>query len=133
MEHRSPTILIVEDDPQSRRPLTRLLASEGYNVLTADNAFQATALVRNQHPDLMLLDVGIPPLDGLTMLMLLEQEKPHQTCPVILVTAADDENTTARAQQLGVKAHLVKCKYEPAELLALIKQHLPATAKPQAL
>src|SRR5215204_5545511 len=125
MEPRATTILVVEDSAESRRPLTRLLKAEGYHILTAENAFEATALVRNEHPDLMLLDVGIPPVDGLTMLMLLEQERPRQTCPVILVTGACDENTTARAQQLGVKAHLVKSKYKPEELLALIKQHLP--------
>ena len=122
------TILVVEDREESRRTLTRLLRQEGYQVLTASDAFSATAMVHNNHPDLMLLDVGIPPVDGLTMLMLLRQESPRQDVPVILVTAAKDPNTVARGQQMGVKAHLVKSEYNPAELLALVRTYLPQAA-----
>lgn len=118
-----PTILVVEDKAETRRPLARLLRHEGYNVATAINAFEAMASVRSLKPDLMLLDVGIPPMDGLTTLMLLKQEQPNLDTPVVLVTGFSDENTMARAQQLGVKAHLIKSQYTVEDLLDLVRRY----------
>lgn len=123
------TLLVVEDAAEVRRPLAKLLRQEGYNVITAIDAYSAAQAVRTSHPNLILLDVGIPPMDGLTMLTLLHQESPNYNIPVILVTAHGDEHTVTRGQQLGVKAHLLKSQYTPEQLLELIKQHVsPAQA-----
>jgi DNA-binding response OmpR family regulator len=123
------TLLVVEDAAEVRRPLAKLLRQEGYNVLTAIDAYSAAQAIRTNHPDLILLDVGIPPMDGLTMLTLLHQESPDYNIPVILVTAHGDEHTVTRGRQLGVKAHLLKSQYTVGQLLDLIKQHV-ARAQP---
>lgn len=124
------TILVVEDSAEAMRPLTRLLKQEGYDVLTARDAYSAAAAVRNDHPDLMLLDVGIPPMDGLTMLMLLRDEHQIGDTPVILVTGACDKETATRAAGLGVKAYMVKSQFTPDQLLSEIRRYLrpPASA-----
>ena len=119
------TILIVEDIAATRRPMMRLLKAEGYAVITAVDAYAAASRLRNERPDLVLLDVGIPPMDGLTMLMLLRNEiGASEIPPVILVTGFDDDNTMARAKALGVKECLIKSHFEPEDLLAAIKRHL---------
>ena len=119
------TILVVEDQAETRRPLAKLLRLEGYDVLTAINAYAAAAMIRNDNPDLILLDVGIPPMDGLTLLMVLKDEMPMQELPpVILVTGQCDANTQARAQAAGVKEYMVKSQFQPEELLAAIKKHI---------
>jgi len=118
-----PTVLVVEDQAETRRPLAKLLRQEGYNVATAINAYEAMAAIRTACPDLVLMDVGIPPIDGLTCLMLHRQENPACEVPVILVTGFSDDNTIARAQQLGVKAHLVKSQFSPEQLLELVRQY----------
>lgn len=118
-----PTVLVVEDKAETRRPLARLLRHEGYSVATAINAFEAMAAVRSLKPDLMLLDVGIPPVDGLTALMLLKQEQPALEIPVVLVTGFSDENTMERARQLGVKAHLIKSQFTVQDLLEVVRRY----------
>jgi OmpR family response regulator RpaB len=118
------TLLVVEDAAEVRRPLAKLLRQEGYNVITAIDAYAAAQAIRTAHPDLVLLDVGIPPMDGLTMLTLLQQESPNYNVPVILVTAHGDDHTITRGQQLGVKAHLLKSQYTAQQLLDLIRQHV---------
>lgn len=118
------TVLVVEDKPETRRPLARLLKQEGYDVLTAIDAYSAGAIIRNQSPDLILLDVGIPPMDGLTLLMLLHQEHQALDIPVIIVTGRTDEQTATRAAELGAKCCLIKSQFTPEELLAHIRHHI---------
>jgi twitching motility two-component system response regulator PilG len=120
-----PTILVVEDSAQSRKPLVKLLQLEGYKVIPAVNAFEAMAGAKKSRPDLVLLDVMIPPMDGLTFLMLFREDPHGRDVPVILVTGLQDDNTIARARDLGVKEYLVKSQFTPDELLSLIRKHLP--------
>jgi len=126
-----PIVLVVEDKADARRPLAKLLRQEGYDVLTAVNAYQAMAAIRSSRPDLILMDVGIAPIDGLTCLMLMHEENPAFEVPVMLVTGFSDENTIARAQQMGVKAHLVKSQFTPEQLLELVRQYAGSASPPR--
>lgn len=104
--------------------MARLLEQEGYIVLTARDAYAAAAAIRNQAPDLVLLDVGIPPMDGLTLLALLRDEPEFRNVPVVLVTGHSDEHTLNRARELGVKDWLIKSQFTPDELLSTVKTHV---------
>jgi len=75
------TILLVDDTPEDRRPLAKLLRTRGYNVITAINAFEAMAAVSAKIPDLILLEFMIPPMDGLTFLMLLRDSAVGRNTP----------------------------------------------------
>jgi CheY-like chemotaxis protein len=119
------TILVVEDEAATRKPLARLLQQEGYSVLTARDAYSAAGAIRNNSPDLVLLDVGIPPMDGLTMMMMLRDEPKSRDVPVIVVTGHSDETTIRRAKEAGAKCCLIKSKFTPDELLAEIRKYLP--------
>jgi CheY-like chemotaxis protein len=118
------TVLVVDDHPQTRKPLVRLLQQEGYNAVPAADAFEAMANAKRHKPDLILLDVMIPPMDGLTFLMLLREDGGSEV-PVILITGLSDEHTVNRARDLGVKEYLVKSQFTPQELLALVKKYAP--------
>ncbi|HSI32548.1 MAG: response regulator [Phycisphaerae bacterium] len=118
-----PTILVVDDDPSARKPLARLLESRGYSVATAPDASVALASVSSAAPDLILLDIAIPGLDGLTMLWRLRETSAGRKVPVIVITGHDDAQTIKRAQQLDVKAYLVKSRFTPAELFDLVRTH----------
>ncbi len=115
-----PTVLIVDDELSIRQTLGKLLRCHGYQTLLAADAYCAMGMAQKNCPDLILLDVQIPPMDGLTFLMLLRQEPRVHEIPVILLTGLSDDNTVNRAKDLGVKAHLVKGMYRPDELLATI-------------
>ncbi|HEY7116427.1 MAG TPA: response regulator [Tepidisphaeraceae bacterium] len=118
-----PTILVVDDDPQVSKPLARLLKMEGYEVVCAANAVMAMAQAVGSHPDLILLDVAMPPIDGLTFLFLLREKSFGRDVPVIVLSGQADQNTIRRARELGVCEYVVKGEYKTSDLLAMIRQH----------
>jgi CheY-like chemotaxis protein len=117
------TILVVDDDPAARKPMTRLLQMEGYDVVCACDAFTAMAQAMNRHPDLILLDVAMPPMDGLTFLFLLRERSYGRDVPVIVVSGQEDPKTIERARKLGVCEYLVKSQFKTSDLLELIREH----------
>jgi CheY-like chemotaxis protein len=119
-----PTILVVDDHADTRKPLIRLLQLEGYTATGAANALEALAAAQHAPPDLILLDVMIPPMDGLTFLMRLREDAQARDIPVIVVSGLSDPQTIARAKELGVKEHLVKTQFSPQELLEAIKRNM---------
>ncbi len=121
------TILVVDDHNDTRKPLLRLLQLEGYKAVGAANALEALAMANQNDPDLILLDVMIPPMDGLTFLMRLREDRRGRETPVIVVSGLSDPQTTARAKELGVKLLLVKTQFSPQELLEAIKIHIRVT------
>ena len=123
------TVLVVDDDPQITKPLARLLKMEGYDVYCAANAIMAMAQALHYQPDIILLDVAMPPMDGLTFLFLLRDKSYGRTVPVIVITGQEDERTIRRAQDLGVNHYLVKSQYRTRDLLALIRQYCPPCAQ----
>jgi CheY-like chemotaxis protein len=119
-----PTILVVDDHADTRKPLVRLLQLEGYAATGASNALEALAAAQHVPPDLILLDVMIPPMDGLTFLMRLREDAAAREIPVIVVSGLSDPQTIGRAKELGVKEHLVKTQFSPQELMEAIKRNL---------
>jgi len=115
------TVLVVDDDPAARKPLARLLQMEGHQVVCAENAIMAMAAALNRQPDLILLDVAIPPMDGLTFLFLLREKPAGKEVPVIVISGQDDARTMQRARELGVHHYLVKSQYKTRELLDLVR------------
>lgn len=117
------TILVVDDDPAARKPMTRLLQMDGHEVICACDAHTAMAQAIDRHPDLILLDVAMPPLDGLTFLFLLRERSYGRDVPVIVLSGQDDPRTVERARKLGVCEYLVKTQFKTSELLDLIRHH----------
>jgi len=79
---------------------------------------------KHSNPDLILLDVMIPPMDGLTFLMRLREDPRGRTIPVIVVSGLSDPQTVARAKELGVREHLVKTQFTTEELLDAVKRNI---------
>jgi CheY-like chemotaxis protein len=125
-----PSVLVVEDNEDTRRPLVRLLRADGYDVLTASTAYEAMAAAQRGDPDLILLDVSMPPIDGLTFLSRLREMPGGAQLPVILVTGMSDDLTHRRAEELGVREYLVKSHFTADELLALVRKHLRTRPAP---
>src|SRR2546430_5435539 len=110
------TILVVDDQPEDRKPLAKLLKTKGFQVVAASNAFEAMAAAQRVNPDLILLDVAIPPMDGLTFLMLLREHPAGRDMPVIVITGMNDSNTLSRAHNLRVKDVLIKNEFTIPQL-----------------
>jgi DNA-binding response OmpR family regulator len=125
------TVLVVDDDPQITKPLARLLKMEGHDVHCAANAIMAMAQALQHQPDLILLDVAMPPMDGLTFLFLLRDKSFGRNVPVIVISAQEDDNTIRRARNLGVNDYLIKSQYKTRDLLALVRQYCPTCPEPE--
>lgn len=88
-----PIVLIVDDDPNSRAVLCDALASEPYTILEACNGQEALDVINRDTPDLILLDMMMPDLDGNGVLRALRERRKNRPIPVVLVTALDILNT----------------------------------------
>jgi DNA-binding response OmpR family regulator len=110
-------ILVVDDDDLLRRSLSLQLEQAGYRASTAASAEDALALARRDRPDLILLDVGLPGMDGLDALRQFQQ---NDDIPVIFVTARRRELDTILGLELGADGYITK-PFNPDVLLAHVK------------
>jgi two-component system KDP operon response regulator KdpE len=117
MSPEGPLILLVEDEPQLRRYLRTTLAPHGYRLLEAVNAKEGEMLAASHHPDIILLDLGLPDLDGLALAQRLRQ---WCTAPIIVVSARGQEQDKIQALDLGADDYLTK-PFGTGELLARIR------------
>jgi DNA-binding response OmpR family regulator len=100
-----PQLLLVEDDPAIRSALVRALSDRGHGVTTATTAMAGLQAAVEGRPDLVVLDLGLPDVDGATMLSML---RAVSTVPVIVATARDDEREVVRALDAGADDYVVK-------------------------
>jgi DNA-binding response OmpR family regulator len=99
-------ILVVDDEPEVRKLMEHFLAGRGYEVRLAENGRVGLAALDSFAPDLVLLDVHMPEMDGMETLRRLAVRSP--TLPVIMVTVNDDVETTSRLIQLGAADYVPK-------------------------
>lgn len=113
----SALILVVDDEPRYVRLMEANLVSAGYTVLTANNGQDAIGIVDDQRPNLVLLDVMMPELDGL---QACERIRKFSNVPIIMVTARGDERDRVRGLDVGADDYIVK-PYSVTELLARVR------------
>ena len=118
------SVLIVEDTPIVREPLEKLLRYEGYETEAASNGVEALEAVRRRTPDVILLDVAMPKMNGVEFLQQLRGEERWRDVPVILLTAVMDSRQLRLARDLSVREVLFKSKFTVAELLGRMRQCL---------
>lgn len=121
-------ILIVDDMAIVRDPIAIALQQAGYETLCATNGREALELVRAQHPDLILLDISMPVMDGTSCLKALRQDQGTNDTPVLMLTDTTAREVVAEAAKLGVQAYLLKSSFSLDEMLAQVRRHLD-TAK----
>ena len=118
-------ILIADDDPLLRALLVHRLSADGYEILTAEDGAQALAMIRDQHPDLIVLDALMPVMDGFEVLRRLKSGDVTDA-PVIMLTALKREQDIVGALQLGAADYLVK-PFIPDELGQRIRRLLQSS------
>jgi DNA-binding response OmpR family regulator len=117
MPAKKTTILSADDDPQLLRLVTRNLQLEGYEVLAASDGQQALELIEAHVPDLILLDVMMPRLDGFAV---LERVREYASTPIIMLTARGQDQDKIRGLDLGADDYLTK-PFSIDELLARVR------------
>ena len=118
------TVMIVDDADLARSTLGRLLQREGYHTVLASSGRDALdRLDKQKEPDLILLDLNMPDLDGLELLEILHAHPKWQSIPVIMLTAVSDIHTVHRAHQLGAKEYMVKAAFSVKDMLQHVKMY----------
>ena len=119
----SKRVLVVEDQPDSRQIIRDMLAPTDYEITEAENGEEALAAITQQRPDLILMDVQMPIMDGYTATRRIKADAARRSIPIIAVTsyALSDEEKKARAA--GCDDYVSK-PFSPRQLLAKIRQYL---------
>jgi two-component system KDP operon response regulator KdpE len=112
-----PLILVIEDDSQMRRYLRTVLTNEGYHLIEATTAREGIKQVGVRHPDLIILDLGLPDMDGLEVTRDLRE---WTMTPIIVLTARSQENDKVAALDIGADDYLTK-PFGTNELLARMR------------
>jgi excisionase family DNA binding protein len=118
-------VLVVDDDDRLREYLRVNLEMEGYEVREAGNAKEGLAVLDEEPPDLILLDVMMPGLNGWEMLSRVRERHGRDSIPVVMFSGKVDEEHTAQAEQAGAQAFIGK-PFDPQQLIASTKQLLRA-------
>ena len=120
---RAKHILIVEDDPSLRRVLRLLLEAEGYRVSEAENGPTGLGILQHESPDLVILDVMMPDMDGYTVCQKIREQRRFQQMPVIFLTAKDAAESRIMSLDTGANDYLTK-PYNRHELLLRVRNHI---------
>lgn len=104
----SATILYIEDNPDNRLLVRRILQAENYYILDADNAYQALEILQGNRPDLILMDINLPEIDGYTLTTRLKDEPGMQDIPIIALTANVMRGDRERTLEAGCDGYIQK-------------------------
>ena len=118
------TILVIEDHEDNRRIMRDLLANSGYEVIEAVTGEEGLTLAETHHPDLILLDIQLPGIDGYEVTRRIKVNPDLQKIPIIAVTSYALSGDDVKAFEAGCNAYVTK-PFSPRKLLAKIREYLP--------
>lgn len=124
MEQAKKTVLIVEDEPSLQRALGDHFSREGISVLQAKNGQEGLEVALREHPGVILLDIVMPVMDGMTMLTKLREDAWGKDTHVILLTNLVDNKEIVEAMKTGVFDYLVKSDWKIEDVVERVKQKL---------
>ncbi len=119
-EPLAKTVLIVEDEQEIRDLLAHYLRKEGYRPVVASDGEAGLALARSERPDMILLDIMLPKMDGLELLRVIRADPAIARTPLIMLTAKGDETDRVVGLELGADDYILK-PFSPREVVARIK------------
>lgn len=114
-------VLIVEDENEVRELYRDLLTDNGFEVLLAANGKEGIVLAREKSWDLMLLDIMLPEIDGLSV---LQEIKENHDKPVLIISNLNSDDVIARATDLGSNGYVVKSELNPQQFVVEVKKYL---------
>jgi len=117
------TVLIVDDEPYNVDVLQQELEDMNYNIITASNGKEALDKIKSQQPDLILLDLMMPVVDGFAVLSEIKMDNELRNIPVIIVSAADDSKSVVKGIKQGADDYITK-PIDPEHLKSKLKDLL---------
>ena len=115
------TILTVDDSPSVRQVLAILLKNAGFDLMQAADGAEALALLKGQKVHLIISDVNMPKMDGITFVKAVKQLPAYKFTPIIMLTTESEEGKKREGQQAGAKAWVVK-PFKPEQMLSAVER-----------
>ena len=125
----APRILLVDDEPSILKVVSKRLEVEGYQVLVAIEGQEALAKAQAERPDLIILDLMLPKLNGYEVCTMLKQDTRYQQIPIMLFTAKAQDTDEQLGMECGADAYVRK-PFRAQELLETIRRLLAASRRP---
>jgi len=119
----SKTILVVEDQADNRKILRDLLTNSGFRVIEAVNGREGIQLAQSSQPDLILMDIQLPGIDGYEATRKIKDDNNLKDIPIIVVTSYALSGDEKKAYEAGCDAYVAK-PYSPREMLARVREYL---------
>lgn len=123
MDTNTPIILIVDDIPKNLQILSGLLSKEGYEIAFASNGRQAIEIAENIQPDLILLDIMMPEMDGYNVCTILKQNPKTMNIPIIFITGRAETEDVVKGFEVGAVDYITK-PFNSVELLSRVRTHI---------
>lgn len=117
-------ILLIEDDPSVIQMYRMKFEEKKYEVIEARTGISGLELAKSEKPDIILLDVIIPQMDGFAVLKKLREDTDIKRVPVILLTNLGQESDKTTGESLGAQDYLVKANYTPTQVLEKVEKYL---------
>jgi len=117
-------IMVVEDEPEILELYALKFNNEGFSVVEATHGKQGLKLAKKEKPDLILLDIIMPRMDGFSVLKKLKKESSTKDIPVILLTNLGEERDIKEGQKLGAVDYLVKARHTAGEVVEKVREFL---------
>lgn len=124
-----PLVLVVDDSITVRRVTQRLLERNGMRAVTAKDGIDALDLLQETRPDVMLIDIEMPRMDGYELASHVKNDNRLRSIPIIVITSRTGEKHRARARQIGIEDYLGK-PYQDTDLIAAVEGYLPRLSAP---
>ena len=119
---RKKRVLVVDDHPQVVELIKMRLESAGYEVLPAYDGYEGLVKARQQQPDLIILDVMLPKMNGYKVSRLLKFDRRYRHIPIVMLTSRAKQSDAEIGYRTGADEYLFK-PYDPKELLALVRKY----------
>jgi DNA-binding response OmpR family regulator len=124
MSDKKIKVLLVEDEPMIVEMYKLRLEEEGYEVLTTDKGTEAIKLAETEKPNLILLDIILPEVDGFSVLQTIKAQASTKKIPVLMLTNLGQESDQEKGSQYGAEGYFVKAQHTPADIVNEIKKFI---------
>lgn len=121
MATKKPTVALIEDDPLIAEMYMTKFTKEGYDIQHAADGAAGLALVKQHTPDIILLDIIMPKMDGFQVLQELRKDSNFKKTPVIMLTNLGQEEDVQKGRALGATDYFIKTNFTPAAIVDKVK------------
>ena len=128
-ENSEIKVLIIEDDVYISEMYKIKFESENYKTVITNNGSEVIKIIKKEKPDIILLDIVMPVMDGFDVLKIIKSDKKFNSIPVVMLTNLSQKESIERVFELGAKGYIVKSHFTPSEVVKKVKDILDGNGK----